>query len=389
MSYRRIGKISEGKGTLRMKEIYYFSYNLQFFAKEGNGGEKTEEATPKKLKDAREEGQVAKSQDIVIAFSLIGLFVSLKVVIGSVGNSFLGTYKESYGMIADIVNEPFTMNVASELVMYGVSRILLIAAPVYIVAFIIAFVTNVAQVKWAPTLKPLMPKFSKLNPISGFKRIFSMEKVMELIKSIAKIVIIAYVVYDALKEQWGVLRNLYNIPLIEAIVLIGSTVIDLGLKISMFFMVIAAVDFMYQKFKFKQDMKMTKQEIKDEYKQSEGDPHVKGQIKQRMREASRRRMMQELPQADVVITNPTHLAVAVKYDRENSKGAPIVIAKGADFLAEKIKEVARENDIEIVENKPLARMLYYNVEIGMEIPPELYQMVAEVLAYVYRLKGKV
>lgn len=204
-----------------------------------------------------------------------------------------------------------------------------------------------------------------------------------------KIGIIAYVVYDALKDQWGMLRNLYELSLMSAIQLIGDTVITLGIKISAFFMVIAFIDYFYQKYKFKEDMKMTKQEIKDEYKQTEGDPHVKGQIRQKMREASRRRMMQELPQADVVITNPTHLAVAIKYDRENSKGAPVVIAKGADYLAEKIKEVARENAIEIVENKPLARMLYYNVEIGMEIPPELYQMVAEVLAYVYRLKGNV
>ena len=169
----------------------------------------------------------------------------------------------------------------------------------------------------------------------------------------------------------------------------GTIVINTGVKISIVYLLIGFADYIYQKHKFKEDMKMTKQEVKDEYKQSEGDPHVKGQIKQKMREASRRRMMQELPQADVVITNPTHLAVAVKYDRENSKAAPIVIAKGADYLAGKIKEVAREHDIEIVENKPLARMLYYNVEIGMEIPPELYQMVAEVLAYVYRLKGKV
>ncbi len=374
---------------MTMKETYYFSYNLQFFAKDGNGGEKTEEATPKKLKDAREEGQVAKSQDVVIAFSLMGLFVILKVMVGYFGTSFMETYQESYSMISNILREPFTRNTASELVSYGIIRILTITAPVYIVSFIIAFVTNVVQVKWAPTMKPLMPKFSKLNPISGFKNMFSMNKVMELIKSVAKIIIIGYIVYDALKEQWGLLHNLYEFSLITAIQMIGNIVIDLGIKISLFFLVIAVGDFMYQKYKFKEDMKMTKQEVKDEFKQSEGDPHIKGKIRQKMREVSQRRMMQSMPEADVVITNPTHLAVAIKYDRENSKGAPIVIAKGADYLAERIKSVAREHDIEIVENKPLARMLYYNVEIGMEIPPELYQMVAEVLAYVYRLKGNI
>ncbi len=372
-----------------MEEKYYFSYNLQFFAKDGNGGEKTEDATPKKLKDAREEGQVAKSQDLIVAFSLMGLFVILKVMVGYFGTSFMETYQECYSMISNILREPFTRNTASGLVNYGIIRILVITAPVYIVSFIIAFVTNVVQVKWAPTMKPLMPKFSKLNPISGFKRIFSMDKVMELIKSVAKIGIIGYIVYDALKEQWGLLRNLYEFSLITAIQMIGNIVIDLGIKISLFFLVIAMGDFMYQKYKFKEDMKMTKQEVKDEFKQSEGDPHIKGKIRQKMREVSQRRMMQSMPEADVVITNPTHLAVAIKYDRENSKGAPIVIAKGADYLAERIKSVAREHDIEIVENKPLARMLYYNVEIGMEIPPELYQMVAEVLAYVYRLKGNI
>lgn len=374
---------------MKMEEKYYLSYNLQFFAKSGEGGEKTEEPTAKKLKDAREEGQVAKSQDIIVAFSLLGLFLTLKVMVGYIGESFMGSYKEVYGWMSDIVNEPFTKNTASSIMGFGIVKILLIAAPIYAVAVLVAFVTNIYQVKWAPTTKPLMPKFSKLNPISGFKRIFSMDKVVELLKSVAKIGIITYIVYDALKDEWGLLRSLYDIDLVSAIGLIGDTVISLGIKISVFFVGIALIDYLYQKYKFKEDMKMTKQEVKDEYKQSEGDPHVKGQIKQKMREAARRRMMQELPQADVVITNPTHLAVAIKYDRESSNGAPMVIAKGADHLAGKIKEVARENDIEIVENKPLARMLYYNVEIGMEIPPELYQMVAEVLAYVYRLKGKI
>ena len=374
---------------MMMKEKYYFSYNLQFFAKDGNGGEKTEEATPKKLKDAREEGQVAKSQDLIVAFSLMGLFVILKVMVGYFGTSFMETYKESYHMISNVLANPFTNNTARGLVNYGLLKVLMITAPVYIVAFVIAFVTNIIQVKWAPTMKPLMPKFSKLNPISGFKRIFSMDKVMELIKSVAKIGIISYIVYGALKDQWGLLRSLYDVSLITAIQMVGNIVIDLGIKISLFFLVIAVADFMYQKYKFKEDMKMTKQEVKDEFKQSEGDPHIKGKIRQKMREVSQRRMMQSIPEADVVITNPTHLAVAVKYDRESSSGAPIVIAKGADYLAEKIKTSAREHDIEIVENKPLARMLYYNVEIGMEIPPELYQMVAEVLAYVYRLKGNI
>ena len=181
--------------------------------------------------------------------------------------------------------------------------------------------------------------------------------------------------------------GLYDITLMSALGAVGEVIIDLGIKISAWYMVIAAVDFVYQKMKFKKDMRMSKQEVKDEYKNAEGDPKVKSQQKQRMRQASQRRMMQSIPTADVVITNPTHFAVALKYDADSGR-APIVVAKGEDFLAKRIKEIAKENKVEIVENKPLARMLYHNVDLGEEIPPELYQAVAEVLAFVYGLKNK-
>ena len=176
---------------------------------------------------------------------------------------------------------------------------------------------------------------------------------------------------------------LYEIPLKQALALVGNIIIDTGLKISLVYLIVGIADFVYQKHKFNEDMKMTKQEVKDEYKNTEGDPQIKGRQRARMREASQRRMMQDVPKADVVITNPTHIAVALKYDAEVSK-APVVLAKGEDFVAQKIKEVAKENNVSIVENKPLARMLFSNVEIGAEIPPELYQSVAEVLAAVYQ-----
>ena len=181
---------------------------------------------------------------------------------------------------------------------------------------------------------------------------------------------------------------LFDMPVGQGISLMGDIVLNLGIKISAFYLIISFGDFAYQKWKFSEDMKMTKQEVKDEYKQSEGDPQIKGQIKQRMMQASRRRMMQDIPKADVVITNPTHFAVAISYDADVAD-APIVLAKGSDYLAAKIKEAAKENDIEIVENKPLARMLYYNVDIGQVIPPELYKAVADILAYVYKIKGKI
>lgn len=366
---------------------YYLSYDLQFFAKEGAGGEKTEEATTKKLNDAREEGQVAKSQDLIVAALLITLFLTLRMFLGYLGNGFIENYKAVYQMIPGIVENTFTINTALSLLSFGIGKIILQTLPFLIGAFVMAFIANVFQVKWKPTLKPLAPKPNKFSPIQGFKRMFSKDKVFELLKAIAKIGLLAYIVYDALKDEWGMLLNLYSLSFMDALSLIGMTIINLGIKISIFFLAFALIDYIYQKRKFREDMKMTKQEVKDEFKQTEGDPQVKGKIKQKMREVSQRRMMQALPEADVVITNPTHLAVAIKYDR-NTSSAPVVIAKGADYLAQKIKEAAREYDIEIVENKPLARMLYYNVDLDAEIPQELYQMVAEVLAYVYGLKGK-
>ena len=191
-----------------------------------------------------------------------------------------------------------------------------------------------------------------------------------------------------LKKHTDIFYVVMSMPLKQALSVIGSFVIDLGLRISIVYMLLVAADFIYQRRKFANDMKMTKQEIKDEFKEQEGNPEIKGKQKQRMQEASRRRMMQQLPQADVVITNPTHFAVAIQYEA-GVHDAPVVIAKGADYLAQRIKEVARQSKIEIVENKPLARMLYANVEIGSQIPPELYEAVANVLAYVYKLQGKV
>lgn len=366
-------------------KYFYIPYNLQYFAGQGAGGEKTEDATSKKLSDARNEGQVAKSMELITASSLLTMFLTLKFFIGSIGNQFLGVYKEDFGYISSISSDEFNLNVAHALFQNVLVQILKIGLPIYLSAFIMTFLIVFIQVKWKVSGKLLQPKFSKINPITGFKKIFSKDKLMELLISIVKISMIGYVVYDSLKNQWGMILSLYEVPLNQAVLLIGDTVIGLGVKISIFLLCIGLFDFFYQKIKFKGDMKMTKQEVKDEYKQSEGDPHIKGKIRQKMREVSQRRMMQNLPEADVVITNPTHLAIAIKYDKDVSS-APIVLAKGADYMALKIKEVAKENKIEIVENKPLARMLYYNVDLGEEIPQELYQMVAEVLAYVYGLK---
>ena len=375
----------------RRNDLEKLPLNLQFFAKDGPGGEKTEEPTAKKLEDARKEGQVAKSREIANGLGLLALFLLLKFMVGSIGTRFLESFSMVYNRIPVICRlngGTSPMGDISILLRTVMLRLLIILLPILLIGFAVAFISDLFQVKWRPTTKPLQPKFSKLNPLNGFKKIFSVQSLVELVKSIAKILLIALVSYSYIKDKGALLYALYDMSMMQAVNLIGETVIDLGIRISAIYMIIAGADFMYQKYKFKNDMKMTKQEVKEEYKNAEGDPEIKGKIKARMREASQRRMMQAIPKADVVITNPTHYAVAIQYDTEVAP-APIVVAKGSDYLAQKIKEIARENNIEIVEDKPLARMLYANVDVDKQIPPELYQAVAEVLAMVYHAQGRV
>lgn len=365
--------------------------DLQFFAKDGPGGEKTEQPTSKKLSDARKEGQVAKSKEVANAAGIMAMFILIKIYLGSLGTDFLALFENLYGRIPDTVRQfdgTVSFSAIITVIRSAMIRTLLMLLPFLIVAFAVAFVCDLVQVKWKPTTKPLKPKFNKINPINGFKRFFSLNSLVNLIKSILKLAIVGFVVYSYLSDRWKDLYILYGISLKQAIGLIGEIVVDLGIRIAAVYIVIAALDYGYTKWKFKKDMMMTKQEVKDEFKNQEGDPQVKSKQKQRMLQASMRRMMQELPTADVVITNPTHYAVAIRYDRNVEDTAPVVIAKGADYLAQKIKDVARENEIYIMEDKPLARMLYATVEVGQMIPPELYEPVANVLAFVYKVEGR-
>ena len=373
----------DGEVRLRLE------YDLQFFAKDGPGGEKTEVPTAKKLNDARKEGQVAKSKEIITALMLLALFVVIKFYIGNLGQQMIECFSEFYDLSGKIIgNSEYGMRMvdATGVVSLGLTTVLNMIVPFIALAVVIAILGNALQQKWMVTTKPLQPKLSKISPISGLKRMFNVKQLFEVGKSVAMIAVMSYVIYTTVKDKLGVLYTFYNISLYEALEIVGDIIVDLGIKISAVFLVIGFVDLIYQRHKFKEDMKMTKQEVKDEFKNTEGDPQVKGQIRRRMQQVSRRRMMEALPQADVVITNPTHFAVALKYEA-NKGQAPVVIAKGADYLAFDIKAKAKEYGIEIVENKPLARILYNNVEIGAQIPPELYQAVAEVLAFVYSLKN--
>lgn len=365
-------------------------YNLQWFAKDGPGGEKTEPATEKKLREAREDGKVAKSKELTSAFDLIVLFLVLKIFISWVGGGFIEAYQYVYKTIPEFVTAMSAEASVHEVSVYLQSifwMMLKLVAPFFAFGFVVTIIISIIQVGWKVSAKPLKPKGDKFNPISGFKRIFSKDSVFELFKSILKIGVVIYVAYISIRDEADDIFILYDMPLNQALALCGDVIINAGLKISLVYLVVGLADFIYQKHRFNEEMKMTKQEVKDEYKNTEGNPEIKGRQRQRMREASRQRMMQDVPKADVVITNPTHLAVAIKYDAETAK-APIVLAKGEDFLAQKIREAAKEHNIEIVENKPLARMLYANVDIGAEIPPELYQAVAEILAMVYNMKNR-
>ena len=375
---------------MRENERLLIPYNLQFFAPDGEGGEKTEQPTSKKLSDARKEGKVAKSKEIVNGIALLGFFLALRLFMSFAGNRLEDIFAWIYAIIPDIVSmDGSGLKIATITGIFRilVGKLLIILLPFLAVGFLTGFVANLVQVGWKPTMKPLEPKLNKFNPVSGFKRIFSKQSLVNLILALAKIFLVFYIAYTCIKDQANNLFILYDITLRQALSMIFQIIVDTGMKISIVYIVLGFADYAYQRWKFNDDMKMTKQEVKDEYKNSEGDPQIKGQQRRRMMESSQRRMMQNVPQADVVITNPTHIAVAIHYDN-NQDEAPKVVAKGEDYLAKRIKDVAAENNVPIMENKPLARALYATVEVDEVIPPELYQAVAEILAVVYTQRNK-
>ncbi len=368
------------------KPLFRFAYDLQFF-----GDDKTEEATSKKLRDTRNKGQVAKSQELAHGLELVAMFVVLRLITPFMTENFIGFFRWIYnGVMIDAIKTvrggPDAHD-TSILIMNVIIRMIIVLLPFFLVGFVVAFLSTGLQFEFKVTWEPLKPNLGKFNPISGFKRIFSMQSLFNLGLAIVKITLISVIAYNAIVDHLSELFLLYELELNQAIALVGDLTLTTGLRISLVYLLVGVVDLIYQRQKFKKDNKMTKQEVKDEYKDAEGDPQIKGQIKQRMREASQRRMMQDVPSADVVITNPTHIAVAIKYDAEIAE-APIVVAKGEGYVAQRIREIASENDISIVENKPLARSLFATVDINQMVPPELYQAVAEILAVILTERNK-
>ncbi|MFV0502726.1 MAG: flagellar biosynthesis protein FlhB [Lachnospirales bacterium] len=356
--------------------------NLSFF-----DDEKTESATPKKREDARKKGQVAKSMEVSTSFSFIIMFFCLSIFAEYMYNGIYSLYTQCMSYIGDI-NANFDKIFIYKMGIFISLKAILIVVPLFAVAMIIGVIANVIQVGWKVSLEPIMPKFSKINPLKGIKRILSLKTLLDTLKNIMKIVIISLTVYATLKKDIETIPAVMYMTLEESTIFFGEVIVRMAIQVGVIYLFIALFDYTVVRLKHEKDLRMSKQDIREEFKQSEGDPQIKGKIKQRMREAAMRRMMNDLPQADVIITNPTHYAVAIKYNKEENP-APILVAKGTDHLAKRIKEKAKEHDVEIVENKPLARALYTSCEIGQSIPPDMYKAVAEVLAYVYKLKNKI
>lgn len=354
--------------------------DLQLFAE----GEKTEKATPKKRRDAREEGQVFQSREVTAAFILLSTFVLLRIY-GKYGfNSFIKYMTKIYNSIENI-DQIFIENNLMISFTKTIGVFFVLTAPILFISFIAALAVNYLQVGFLFTTKPLKIDFNRINPIEGFKRLFSKRALMELLKSILKIILIGYVAYSFIKKN---INQIIALPGLESNIIlknIADISFDFGIRIIVALVFLAFLDYLFQWREYEKNLMMTKQEVKEEYKQTEGDPLIKSRIREKQRRIAMSRMIQDVPKADVIITNPTHIAVAIKYDREMYH-APYILAKGVDLIAENIKKVGEEHSIPVVENKPLARVLYDSVEIGDVIPEELYEAVAEVLAYVYSLK---
>lgn len=349
---------------------------------EHDGKEKTEQPTGKKLSDARDRGQVAKSREVNSLAVFTTGFVVLYLFQGFIGGrikSFtvsifdsLDTFPNRLAMITTFATDWFMF--------FSITL-----APVVISLILVIFAANISQVGIKLSPKALSFKLDKLNVFNGLKNLISAKSFVELIKSIVKLIVTGGFLYYVLEDLISSATQLESYSVSEILIFMLDAAFDLIWKIGLVYLAIAASDFAWEKYKFKKDMMMTKEEVKEEWKQTEGDPQVKSRIKKLMFEASKRRMMKDLPTADVVITNPTHYAVALKYDM-NKDAAPSVIAKGVDELAQKIKEVAKKHDIPIQENRELARALYKMCDVGDKIPGSLFKAVAEVLAYVYNLK---
>jgi flagellar biosynthetic protein FlhB len=338
--------------------------------------DKTEQATPRKREKAREKGQVARNKDITSMAVMGGILMIFYLG----GESFINNLSEMTGEILSMQHGSNPLHVSRVAIIKGVQ----IMAPFFLISVVLATVSTVAQGGFV--FKPIKFELSKLNPIEGLKRVFSMKGITEFIKSLLKFLVGGWVVYFILKKDLDVLPMLSAMEINELIRVSGKLLMEAFTVAFLLFLSVAFVSYALEKWQFERDQRMTKQEVRDENKESEGDPLVKSRIKSLQREMARKRMMQEVPTATVVITNPTHLAIAIKYE-DKEMFAPKIVAKGAGVVAEKIRDIAGKHNVPIVEDKPLARSLF-KLELNSFVPESLYVAVAKILAYIYKMKGK-
>jgi len=351
-------------------------------AEQRSDQERTEKATPKKRQEARKKGQVAKSQElasVAVLLACLGVFYfGSYYMIGKMLNVMRQLFVESVQFNIDCNNiQHFLVGFANEI--FG------LLFPLFLAVFSIALLVNYFQVGFVLSTDSIQPKLSKINPINGFQRLFSMKSLVELIKNVFKILIIVSLVYITIKGEIENVIPLSEQSVGEILVYIGKLAFKIVFRTCLLLIILAIFDYLYQRWEYEKNLKMSKQEVKDEFKQTEGDPIIRARIKRLQREAARKRMMASVPKADVVITNPTYLAVAIHYD-QSRMSAPKVVAKGRGHIAEKIKQIATENRVTIVEDRPLAQILYKMVDVDEVIPTNLYKAVAEVMAFVYSMR---
>lgn len=348
-------------------------------------GEKSEKATAKRKQDERKKGNIFQSRELVTVFSLVIMFYSLKLL----SPFIIHTIEENMRMFSSLAATSGRIE-APDVQAYLMESLIVYAKtamPLLLISGLVAVVITFAQTKMLVSFEAIRPKFNRLNPLEGIKKMVSLRGLVELTKSLIKISVLGYIVYSKFSDRIEQIPKLMDMEPVQALAFIGDFVISLVITVGSIFLFIAVADYVYQWYDYEKNLRMSKDEIKEEYKQTEGDPQIKGKIKQKQREMAQSRMMQEVPKADVVIRNPTHFAVALVFDPEKNN-APMLLAKGTDLLALRIVRVAEENDIMTIENKPLARGIYEAVKLNHEIPEQFYGAVAEVLAFVYSLKKK-
>jgi len=348
------------------------------------GGDKTEEPTPHRLREAREKGQVAKSREITVAFVLLLSYYLFKYLGEYMWQNLTQAARLIYQLIPEATAN-FTLSLAGYVVLLGLRGLALTVLPIFAIAFLATFIAEVMQTGFLFSTDPLSPKIERLNPLEGLKKMFGMQGFVELIKSVLKIIIIFYIAWYAAKDDLPYIVILIEAEPWDAIVLGGSIAYKIAIRVGLFYIGIALLDYLYRRWEYMRNLKMTKQEVKEEYKRLEGDPLIKQRMRDMQRQVAQQRMMGAVPQADVVVTNPTHIAVALKYETSKMR-APTVLAKGQRKIAEEIRRIAERHEITIVENEPFARSIYRTTKLKQEIPAELYQAAAEILAYVYKIK---